>query len=178
MRTSLLIAALAAGMVGTIVDPPLGTVAHAAPKRKPAPRPEPKTPEQKEADRHFKAGVALFKDARFAEALAEFERAYEIAPHPLVLYNIAGCHRELSHYSEAVTYYGRFLADGPGKVPQARLAAAQTELDAILARVARVTVKVSPDVDDVALILDGTPLDKPVMPLIVPPGEHRLVARA
>src|SRR5215468_5935799 len=134
MRTSLLIAALAAGMVGTIVDPPLGTVAHAAPKRKPAPRPEPKTPEQKEADRHFKSGVALFKEAKYAEALAEFERANELAPHPLVLYNIAGCHRELSHYSEAVTFYRRFLAEGQGKVPEARLTAAQSELDGILAR--------------------------------------------
>src|SRR5215813_3363942 len=149
MRTSLLIAALAAGMVGTIVDPPLGTVAHAAPKRKPAPRPEPKTPEQKDADHHFKSGVALFKEAKYAEALAEFERAYEIAPHPLVLYNIAGCHRELSHYGEAVTYYQRFLTDGKGAVPAARLTAAQTELDAILARVARVTVTIAPAADDV-----------------------------
>jgi hypothetical protein len=111
-----------------------------------------------------------------------------------------------------VTYYGRFLAEGKGKVKPARLDAAQAELDGILARIARVTVivlpggdagktapgagktapragKTAPDagktpddagaaLDDVTLILDGTPLDKPAMPLILPPGEHRLVARA
>jgi hypothetical protein len=176
-----LVAGLVAGLlVGPVAEIALGTpVALAAPRRKPpAVKPEPKTAEQKEADRHFKSGVALFKEAKYTEALAEFERAYEIAPHPLVLYNIAGCHRELSHYGEAVTYYGRFLADGKGQVPAARLTAAQTELDAILARVARVTVTTAPAADDVALILDGAPLDKPVMPLILPPGEHRLVARA
>jgi hypothetical protein len=167
-------------------SPTLGTrAARAAPQPKPptpgkpdAKPPDAKPPEQKEAERHFQSGVALFKETKYAEALAEFERAYEIAPQPLVLYNIAGCHRELSHYSEAVTYYRRFLAEGQGKAKPARLAAAQAELDGILARIARVTVTVSPGVSGVSLILDGTPLEKPEMPLILPPGEHRLVARA
>jgi hypothetical protein len=144
------------------------------------PKADAKTAEQKEAERHFESGVALFKETKYAEALAEFERAYEIAPQPLVLYNIAGCHRELSHYAEAVTYYNRFLADGKGKVKPARLIAAQNELDGILARIARVTVTITPAMalDDVSLIVDGNTLDKPAMPLILPPGEHRLIVRA
>jgi len=159
----------------------LGTpTARAAPppKAPPSAKPEAKSSEQKEAERHFQSGVQLFKEAKYAEALAEFERAYEISPQPLVLYNIAGCHRELSHYREAVSYYRRFLTEGKDKVKPARLAAAQAELDGILARIARVTVTVTPGVSDVSLILDGTPIDQPEMPLILPPGEHRLVARA
>jgi hypothetical protein len=150
----------------------------AAPRPKAPAKPGAKTPEQKEAERHFQSGVALFKEAKYAEALAEFERAYEISPQPLVLYNIAGCHRELSQYSEAVAYYGRFLTEGKGKVKPARLAAAQAELDGILARIARVTVSVKPALSDVTLIVDGTPLDRAQMPLILPPGEHRVVVRA
>jgi hypothetical protein len=152
--------------------------------QQPAPRPpeqkeaEPRPPEQKEADRHFKNGVALFKELKYGEALAEFERAYEIAPHPLVLYNIAGCHRVLSHYGDAVAYYRRFLADGNDKVPAARLSVAQAELAAVLALIARVTVTITPAGADAALIVDGTPLDQPAMPLFLPPGEHRLIARA
>jgi hypothetical protein len=168
-----------AGFAALIGEPTWsGRTALAAPRPKGAAKPEPKKPEQKEAERHFQSGVALFKEAKYAEALAEFERAYEISPQPLVLYNIAGCHRELSHYSEAVEYYTRFLNEGKTKVKPARLAAAQAELDGILARIARVTVTVSPGVEGVTLILDGAPLDKPAMPLILPPGEHRLVARA
>src|SRR3954471_47449 len=97
--------------------------AAAGPGRAPKP-PPPLTSEaqgQKEADRHFQSGVALFRAARYAEALAEFERAYDIAPHPLVLYNIAECHRELLHYAEAVAAYRQFLVDGADKVPAARL---------------------------------------------------------
>ncbi|MDB4957497.1 MAG: TonB-dependent receptor [Myxococcales bacterium] len=134
--------------------------------------------QQAEADRYFKSGVALFKESKFSEALAEFERAYEIAPHPLVLYNIAACHRELSHYGEAVKYYGRFLEEGKGKVPAARLSIAQTELDGILARIARVTVSFSPS-DGATLIVDGNALGTLLdMPLILPPGEHHFIARA
>ena len=141
--------------------------------------PKKATAEQKEADRHFKSGVALFKEAKFKEALAEFERAYEIAPHPLVLYNIAGCHRELSNYGEAIRFYERFLAEGKGKVPPARLTTAQTELDGILARIARVTVVIQGP-PYATLILDGNPLGTmPVpMPLVLPPGEHKLIAKA
>jgi hypothetical protein len=157
--------------------PTRATPAPQRPARTPPARPE-RPLAQQQADRHFKNGVALFKQAKYAEALAEFERAYEIAPHPLVLYNIAGCHRELSHYAEAVTYYGRFLADGSGKEPMSRLAAAQAELDALLALVARVTVVIRPAIAGTTLILDGTPLEQPAMPLILPPGEHQLIARA
>jgi hypothetical protein len=155
--------------------------AAAAPKKKKKPaadKPEARTPAQKEADRHFKSGVALYKEAKYAEALAEFERAYEIAPHPTVLYNIAGCHRELSHYREAIATYTRFLADGKDVAPAARLAAAQSELDSITARIARITVTVAPVVAGTTLSLDGAALDAAEMPLIVPPGEHRLVAHA
>jgi hypothetical protein len=178
MRITLIALALIA------VAPP---ALHAAPDPRPAagkkpapksaPKPAPK-PGQKEADHHFKSGVALFKEGKYSEALAEFERAYEIAPHPLVLYNIAGCHRQLSHYAEAVTFYHRFLTEGKGVVAAARLTAAQSELDSILALVARVTVTIAPEVDDTTLVLDGEPLDDPVMPLILPAGEHHLVARA
>lgn len=150
--------------------------AHARAPAKPT-KAKPKNPKQKEADQRFKRGVALFNDSKYAEALAEFERAYEIAPHPLVLYNIASCHRQMSHYAEAVNYYRRFLAEGKGVVAAARLTAAQSELDATLLLIARVTVTVSPALDGTTLLLDGAPLDTTTMPLILPPGEHRLTAR-
>jgi hypothetical protein len=144
-----------------------------------AAQPAQRPPEQQAADRHFKAGVARFKERKFAEALAEFQRANEIAPHPLVLYNIAGCYRELGRHGEAVKAYRKFLDEGIGRVPANRLAEAQTELAGIYAAVARVTVQVEPAAG-ASLLLDGQPLGAlPIdMPLFVPPGVHRLTARA
>ena len=165
-----LLALLAIGVLGP-------TVAVAAPKGKPKPKDDDMTAEQKQADRYFKSGVALYKEGKYSEALAEFQRAYEIAPHPLVLYNIAGCYRELSRYSDAVKAYERFLAEGKGQVPSGRLTAAQSELDGILARIARVTVTVSPD--GATLLVDGQEIGTLVeMPLILSPGSHELIARA
>ncbi|HEX7841990.1 MAG TPA: hypothetical protein VF469_31180, partial [Kofleriaceae bacterium] len=57
-------------------------------------------------------------------------------------------------------------------------ATARAELDATLALVARVTVTIAPPAADATLSVDGTALDHPAMPLILSPGEHRLVARA
>lgn len=167
-----------ASAVPADAKPKKKTPAKKAPKKDPKADPPDKVPsgEQKEADRHFKSGVELYKEQKYTEALAEFERAYEISPHPLVLYNIAVCHRELSHYQQAVKFYKRFIGEGKGQVPGPKLTVAQTELDSILARIARVTVTVSPDgatvlVDDQEL---GTLVE---MPIVLPPGEHRLVAR-
>jgi hypothetical protein len=176
MTTDLRIVLVALGLATATVELCAAPDAHAAP-RKPEPKAKSKNPKQKEADQRFKRGVALFNEAKYVEALAEFERAYEIAPHPLVLYNMAGCHRQLSHYSEAVSYYRRFLAEGKGVVAQGRLTAAQSELDATLLLIARVTVTVSPALDGTTLLLDGQPLDTSAMPLILPPGEHRVTAR-
>ncbi|HUS32702.1 MAG TPA: PEGA domain-containing protein [Kofleriaceae bacterium] len=141
---------------------------------------KPAAGEQKEADKHFKAGVALFKEAKYGEALAEFERAYEIAPHPLVLYNIATCHRELSHYGEAVKFYRRFIKEAPAaKVSSAKIKTAQSELDGVLARIARVSVSVSSGAGT-ELLVDGISLGTAPFeePIILPPGEHKLTARA
>jgi len=170
---------VALGLATATVELCAAPDAHARAPRKSDPRARPKkNPKQKEADQRFKRGVALFNEAKYVEALAEFERAYEIAPHPLVLYNMAGCHRQMSHYADAVSYYRRFLAEGKGVVPAARLTAAQSELDATLLLIARVTVTVSPAIDGTTVLLDGAPLDTSAMPLILPPGEHRLTARA
>lgn len=156
----------------------LASPASAAPRAK---RPAPAGPSKaarKAADAHFKTGVGLFERGRYADALAAFERAYALAPHPIVLYNIAGCHRELLHYRAAVAAYQRFLAEGAGKVPAERLDAARTELDALYARTAKVTVTLPTTLGDAELTLDGERIDTADMPLLLAPGEHRLTVRA
>ncbi|HEX3482483.1 MAG TPA: tetratricopeptide repeat protein [Kofleriaceae bacterium] len=185
MRASLIAVAIGVLTPAAVVAAPPPPQGPPSRSREPAPPNAPAHPAatpnellQKEADRHFESGVALFREAKYAEALDEFERAYEISPHPLVLFNIAECHRALLHYAEAVVAYRQFLVDGNGRISAARLATAQTELDALLTLVARVTVTIAPTSEEAALILDGRELDRPVMPLILPPGEHRLIARA
>lgn len=127
---------------------------------------------KREADRHFKTGVKLFEESKYSEALAEFEQAYALASHPLVLYNLAATHRALSQYAQAVDFYNRFLAEGKGVVKPAQLAKGQRELDDVLRLIARVDVTTEPEGARVSV--DGrevgpTPLGQP---LILGPGDH------
>ncbi len=130
---------------------------------------------KKEADRHFKNGVELYGESKFAEALAEFERAYELAPHPIVLLNLAGTHRALSHYEEAVTFYQRFLTEGPGIVKKDRLEQGKRESAELEKIIARVEVTLEPA--DAELSVDDRVRGAGTAPLILGPGEHTFVAR-
>ncbi len=129
-----------------------------------------------EANRHFKLGVELYGEQKYSEALVEFQRAYEIFPHPSVLYNLAVTYRELSEYDQAIVYFERFLSEGPGKVDQARLDGAQKELDDLRARVGTITVTVKPD--GAQITVDGKPVGKAPLarPLVRGPGEHVIAA--
>ena len=49
---------------------------------------QPATDPTTEARERFGRGLRLFNDGDNAGALAEFERAYALSPHPSVLYNI------------------------------------------------------------------------------------------
>jgi hypothetical protein len=59
---------------------------------------------------HFKAGSKLFEAQRYKEALAEFRTAYELAPLPELLFNIARCQEYLEDIAGAVRTYDQYLA--------------------------------------------------------------------
>lgn len=72
-----------------------------------------------EARLHSDLGKLAFKQQRYADALAEFRRAYELAPIPEVLFNVARCHEELHDDAAAVRGYEQYLAarpDAPDRV--------------------------------------------------------------
>jgi tetratricopeptide (TPR) repeat protein len=54
-----------------------------------------------------------YKLGRFAEALAEYTKAYEVYPTPPLLFNIAQCHRNLRNYERAKFFFEGYLRDSP-----------------------------------------------------------------
>jgi tetratricopeptide (TPR) repeat protein len=69
-----------------------------------------------EARVHFQKGMAAFELGKFQEALAEYERAYELAPLPGFLFNIGQCHRNLGNHAKAIFSFRLYLR----KKPEAR----------------------------------------------------------
>lgn len=57
----------------------------------------------------YHSGTEALARQDYEEAIKYFQLAYAQKPEPLLLYNIAQCHRKLKHNAEAITYYQSFL---------------------------------------------------------------------
>lgn len=131
-----------------------------------------------EASAHFERGTDLFNEGRYDAALAEFDRAYEIAPALPVLYNLGRVHAELGHPVEAARAYERYLSEGGDTLPAAR----RTEVEQALARQRdRIGhLRVEANVEGAIVSVDGndvatTPLAEPIE---VGSGTHSIGVRA
>lgn len=122
----------------------------------------------------FQEGVSRFDAGDFSAALASFEAAHQIAPHPSVRINMANCLEQLGRYGEAIDNYQSFLNESSNLKPAQR-----AEIGKAIERLSRhfgtVDVRVSPA--HAQLTVDGiAPNRTSGGALIVPTGEHVLRA--
>jgi len=66
-----------------------------------------------EARAHFKKGMDAISNGKYEDGIAELQRAYEILPHPNVLYNIARAHAEAGDLESAIATYKKYLEGNP-----------------------------------------------------------------
>ena len=66
-----------------------------------------------EAKQRFAHGQELVAAGRFADALGEFERGYQLSHRPLFLFNIAECARQGGDPLRARESYARYLKEDP-----------------------------------------------------------------
>ncbi len=159
----LLLCALSLGLVTSIPE---------ASAKRDTPAQKAKKKASKQANRHFKRALKFAADENHEEALAEFEKAYELAPHPLVLFNIAGAHRQLQQYRQALNTYSRFLLEGDGSVKPELLRRGKADMDELLSLVARVSVDSDPS--GAILVVDGEEVGELPLTerLVLAPGTH------
>ena len=81
-----------------------------------------------EARAHFDRGVQLGHAGEYRQAAAEFQRAYQLAPHYAVLYNLAQVQIGLAQPVEAVDTLQRYLTEGGSNVPADRRAEVQATI--------------------------------------------------
>ncbi|MCB9591580.1 MAG: PEGA domain-containing protein [Sandaracinaceae bacterium] len=125
-----------------------------------------------EARTRYERGLELFEEERYDAALAEFDRAYAVAPSYQVLFNIGRIHALRGNAVEAVRAYVRYLAEGGPRLRARERAQVEAEIERQRARIA--TVRIESSLDGATVRLDGvdvgtTPL---VDPLRVNSGEH------
>ncbi len=66
-----------------------------------------------EARRHFSEGLELIAAGDYDEGIEAFEKAYELVPHPSVLYNIARAYADAGDYENALLYFELYLDTEP-----------------------------------------------------------------
>jgi hypothetical protein len=129
-----------------------------------------------EARERFDRGLHLFEKGENASALAEFKRAYELVPNPLVLYNMGLVYAAMNKPVDAFDALASFLAQS-GSAQRAQRKHAQEVRDEQATRIALLQVKTntpaSIDVDGVEVA--RTPLADPIR---VASGAHVVGAQA
>jgi hypothetical protein len=138
---------------------------------------QPSEDDRVKASAHFRRGVELFQEEAFRAALAEFQRAYQIAPDYRLLYNIGQTNLELHDYLGAAQNYERYLSAGYLDISPERRTEVEQNLVALRERVASVQIVVNRDgaeisIDD--LKVGTSPLTGPIL---VNVGGHRVTAR-
>nr|ADI22127.1 outer membrane receptor for ferrienterochelin and colicins [uncultured myxobacterium HF0200_19H16] len=66
-----------------------------------------------EARRHFRNGMQLVKEGKVEEGAEELLTAYDLLPHPNVLYNVARAYGNDGNYLQALLYYEQYLKAKP-----------------------------------------------------------------
>ena len=66
-----------------------------------------------DARRAFKTGMELIAQGQHSEGAALLKKAYDILPHPSVLYNIGLAYADAGEYDESVAAFNAYLASGP-----------------------------------------------------------------
>ena len=129
-----------------------------------------------EAKERFDRGLKLFDSGDSEGALAEFLRAYELAPNPYVQLNIALVYARLSRPVEALRALDDMLAHAT-EVDPTRLAQAKTLREAQADRVAEVDVET---VAGAVIEVDGVTIGSVPLarPLLIASGTHTIGALA
>jgi tetratricopeptide (TPR) repeat protein len=89
------------------------------------------SPAEREARMHYTAGQKSFDQAAYAQALEEFQKAYDLSRYPAILYKIALCRDQLGQAAEAIDAYQKYLEADPQSQRKAGIEARITQLQAL-----------------------------------------------
>jgi tetratricopeptide (TPR) repeat protein len=85
------------------------------------------------AETHYNQGMKQYTLGHFPEAIDEFEKAYDLKPEPIFLYNIAQSHRQNKNPERAAFFYRRYLEADPKAKNRAEVEKRIKDMEKLLA---------------------------------------------
>jgi hypothetical protein len=128
-----------------------------------------------DAKTHFKAADRLYREARYKEAISEFETAYRIRPHGVLFFNIGKCYEQLGDISNALRNYRRYLHDIPTAKDRALVSSAIANLEKRLASKGVQQLLVFAEPSGASVKVDDKPLGASPVSIDLVAGPHRVV---
>lgn len=119
-----------------------------------APPAEP-SPQEQAYQTHMKNGIKLFGESKWDGAVAEFWAAYREKPVGSPLINLALAYKRMKNSPKAIEVLELALSKHRDSLPEAQVAAAETEIKEMKALLAWVTVVIKPDGKAAKLYIDG-----------------------
>ncbi len=125
-----------------------------------------------EARAHYKKGTELYRQARYREAIAEFQAAYKLRPHGVLHYNIAQCYEKLGDIPAALASYHDYLREVPGADDRETVERAIANLEARLAATGVQQMLVYTQPPGAEVIVDGQSRGRTPFSIVLPHGTH------
>ncbi|MEM9487797.1 MAG: tetratricopeptide repeat protein [Myxococcota bacterium] len=140
---------------------------------------------KQKADALFTAGLQLYQDGKYKEALPLFEQAYDLYPSPVLVMNIGSTLGELGRIAEAANTYERFLRL-PGRNRDRDKEIQQRLREELGPSLARLDIKLDgagyllgSEGEAIRIAVNGVLFNGPVSTLIwVEPGTHTVTIRS
>ena len=131
-----------------------------------------------EARAHFKKGMDSIGQGRYEEGIVELQKAYEILPHPNVLYNIARAYAEAGELEQAVASFKKYLEGNPPDKDEVQVVVRSLEARIKKAQAAREAAQARETPEKATPVGPAPPTpdkpapDKPATPPVTPPPEQ------
>src|ERR1700747_3723892 len=124
------------------------------------------------AREHYQKGTAFFDLGKYADAIKEFEAAYEAKNDPAFLYNLAQAHRLAGNPEQALRFYRTYLRKNPKPPNRADIEDKISQLEKLVDQ--KTATQTSPPTQTMQPTLPGTtpPTSgfQPAPPATLPPG--------
>ena len=126
----------------------------------------------------FREAKALYKQRRYAAAVAKFEQAYELNPSPVVFFNIGRCHEQLGDVGKALRAYREYLRQSPSATDADAVSTTIGNLERRLRERGVQQLLVFAEPTDALIEVDGKLLGTSPASVELIAGAHRLRVKA
>lgn len=139
---------------------------------------QPTPSEIEEASRRYKKGIQLYDvEGDVGSALVELERAYDIAPNFIVLFNIGQVARTARDYVTSQRAFEAYLRYGGASVPADKRNQVENELRTLRDLVA--TIKITTNATEGSVLVDDLEHGRlPLAGVQVNPGSHKVTIQS